>query len=80
MSDSSMPAIKVLIKPLFDSAHHVASLSVLFTMKAPNVESGSALVSFPSLIKKTLVGREQKSVKATDGHGLLPLVLEDDGI
>ena len=75
-----MPAIKVLIKPLFDSAHHVASLSVLFTMKAPNVESGSALVSFPSLIKKTLVGREQKSVKATDGHGLLPLVLEDDGI
>jgi hypothetical protein len=80
MTGSAISTIKVLIKPLFNPAHHVTSLSICLFIENPKVEASSALVSFPSILKRTLVRSEEGSVQAIDSAGPCPVVLEEDGL
>lgn len=74
MPDSDISPIKVLIKPQFDAAHHVASLSISLTIEEPKLEWNNVLVSFPGLVEP-LTRIDEVSIKALNGDGLLPLSL-----
>ena len=79
MLGSDIPTLRVLIKPQFDLVENVKSLSIFLTLKSPQVQAGNPLVLFPITVKNVLCGSHVESLKAVDGEGSLPAVLESDG-
>lgn len=68
MSESDIPVIKVLIKPSFDSAHNITTLSISLTKEFTKVESDGGLSSSPDT-------KNTKRVLARDEEGSTELAV-----
>jgi hypothetical protein len=79
-SYSEIPAIRVLIKPVFDSADNVTVLSVSLTIDARGAENGSLYFPSPISVKELLVGDERGPMEAVGSNPLSTVTLEESGI
>ena len=80
MSISDLPAIKVLIKPLFDSNANVTSLFVSLTVDAILGGSEETLLSIPRTAQDLSVEEQAGSMKAVASDVNLPVTFDEHGI
>jgi hypothetical protein len=71
MSDQEKPKFQVHIKPQFDEAQQAVRLDIVLTIESLELDGGSTIVSFPSIIKPTI---SENGIKFTDEKGELSTV------
>ena len=79
MANPVAPTIKVRITPKFKSTSEIECLGVTLTIESPNLRAGSAVVSFPSRLKKvTSIRHQDGMLQASDELGKLSTIYKGD--